>query len=175
MLKAIFSTIATALRGVGGLMKSFAAAPGRMLMSVLGGGGGTYEPPEMPSVAPPNDSVDHAAAKDRAQAAAAEIALIIQEWCAQSVMSGDPVQLPPELPSAVKSWVRGLSRSDAVTLLNAEERAISAHIQGVFAIPGLPAMKSLPPVRTWPGGPRPPIDAGLVVDADNFTATHGPR
>lgn len=152
MLKTIFSAIATALRGIGGLMKAVAAAPGRRLMRVLGGGG--YEPPDAPAY---DALADQAEIKEKSMTASAEIALIVQEWAAQSIIAGDPVPVPPILPPETRSWLRGLSRADAALIVKAEKHAVSGHLQRYFLIEGLPPVRSMAPSGAWPSRPRPSI------------------
>jgi hypothetical protein len=159
MLKAIFSSIVSALRSVASVMGRVAMAPIRFIDRLLVGGDGG-SPPEIQEVRRYDDteSIDSA---DR-QAMYIELANRIMAWAADSIVDDAPAPLPAKLPIALREWLPGVTRDECCVLLNADEKAVSAHIQRLFALRGLRPVQHLTPLREWPAEPSLPFDEGSL-------------
>jgi hypothetical protein len=123
-------------------LKALGRAATWPLRALIGdGGGGMVAPPEIADLAGAQDPV---AERERAMATGAAMAEIMLAWSADSIIDDAPARLPEGLTCDLKAWARGLSREECECILEAEEHAISAHIQGVFLIPGVRKVQPLP-------------------------------
>ncbi len=142
MLKTIGSWILSALKAVAQTLGKVLAAPFRAL---AGGGGGLAEgPPALAEL----DEYDPVAERERAMAVGQEMAALIQEYAAASYVAGAPAQLPKGLTPGLAAWARGLSYEECGALVDAEEFAVSGHIQGVFPLGGVRNVQPLE-TATW--------------------------
>ncbi len=57
--------------------------------------------------------------------------------------------IPPRLPRAVRDWAPGLSPDECREIYRSSETAVSAHLQGLFDIPGVRKVEKLP-LANWP-------------------------
>ena len=157
MLKAIFSSILSALRGLAGFVFSFGLVPFRLLGFLFGGAGGG-QAAEIPQVRP------YDAAKPRDAADGHAIHLVnankLMAWAADSIVADRPVDLPAGLPIALREWAPGLTRRECEMLINADEMEVSAHIQKLFALPGVQVVRRLEAIQEWPAEPQPMVDQG---------------
>jgi hypothetical protein len=139
MLGSIWNGLKSALMAIG-------RAATWPLRAVFGGGGGAVEPPEIADLA---GSPDPVADREKAMTLGAAMAEAILAWAANSVIDDASARIPDGLTDDLKSWARGLSREECETVLRAEEHAISAHIQGVFVLPGVRKVQPLPTTSDW--------------------------
>jgi hypothetical protein len=153
LLRAIISAIVNALRSGARFLGRAAAFPLRLINGLSGGGGDVPELPEPePCRDPENTSVDN-------QAVYREIVLAVMRWAAESIVADRPEPVPPRLPRPVQEWLPGLSRDECWRLMNASERDISAHMQGLFAIDAVPKVRPLQ-AKEWPPEPAVPAAVG---------------
>jgi hypothetical protein len=157
MLKSIFAGIASALRSIGRFVFGVAMAPFRFVDRILGGDGGDSFPP-IPEVKAYDESEPFD--RDDRQAMYIEIANWILAWAADSIIDAAPAALPPRLPIALREWLPGLTRAECETLINADEKAVLAHIQQAFPLPGVRPVQRLTPLREWPREPSIGWDEG---------------
>jgi len=155
MLKSILSGIAAALRSIGRAVVGIAMAPLRFVDGLLGGSGGDSSP-QIPEIRSYDDEVQLDG--DDRQAMYIEIANKILAWAADSIIDSAPTSLPPGLPIELRYWVPGLTRQECETLINADEKAVSAHIQGIFPLPGVRPVQRLTPLLEWPREPSLSLD-----------------
>lgn len=165
MIKAFITAFVTALQRGFSALRGLAAAPFRAL-SAIGGGGG-YSMPDAPTVGLDDADGDRAAASDRAMAAGLMMANLMMTYAANSVVDDRPADVPAGLTPELQRWARGLTRDECERLLLSDERGISAHLQGVFMLPGVQKVAPLPPAR-WSEGPSPardddPLDLSLAA------------
>ncbi|ABE39390.1 hypothetical protein RPD_2155 [Rhodopseudomonas palustris BisB5] len=143
----ILSAIAATLRSVFSAGRAVLSLPFRALGAI--GGGGYALPPEddedEPVVAP---SVPPAPVVDL-QEVWRDHAIALQSWCADAVAMGGPMPIPPRLPRAVREWAPGLSPDECRAIYRSPETAVSAHLQGLFDIPGVRKVGRLP-LANWP-------------------------
>ncbi|CUT11470.1 hypothetical protein BF49_2550 [Bradyrhizobium sp.] len=146
-MRALISAIISALKSAFACGLAVLSAPFRM----FGGGGGQGMPPEIPM---PQPYVDKPAPRDMT-AVYDEIARILMTWAADSIIADEPVPVPPKLPREFREWLPGLSRDECDKLMEADKMAVSAHVRGLFAIPGV---RKVMPLRAvvWP--PEAPIE-----------------
>jgi hypothetical protein len=157
MLRAIFSSILSALRGLAGFIFSFGIAPLRLFDRLLGGdGGGAAQ--EIPVVRPYDAATPHDGADT--QALHLEIANKVMAWAADSIVADRPVALPAGMPVPLKQWLPGLTRQECEVLINASEKAVSAHLQKLFALPEVRNVRRLDPIAEWAAEPKPDLDQG---------------
>jgi hypothetical protein len=170
MLKFVFSAIASALRSIGRVVGVIAMAPLRLIDRLLIGGDGGY-PQEIPEVRRREDGEP----KDAADSYAfyLELANKIMAWAADSIIADAPAPLPPRLPIALREWLPGLTRAECETLINADETAVSSHIQRLFALPGVRPVQRLAPLREWPEEPSLAFDEGSPSFV-SYAAGYGP-
>jgi hypothetical protein len=157
MLKAVFSAIASALRSFAGVMGHVAMAPIRFIDRLLVGDTGG-SPPEIQDVrryddAEPIDSADR-------HAMYIELANNVMAWAANSIVDDAMAPLPAKLPIALREWLPGMTRDECIALINADEKAVSAHIQRLFGLPGVRPVQRLTPLREWPAEPSLAFDEG---------------
>jgi hypothetical protein len=157
MLKSVLLSIVSALRSVAGVIGRIAMAPLRCIDRVLvrGDGGSPREIPEVRRY----DDAEPLDAADR-QAMYIELANRIMAWAADSIVDDAPAPLPEKLPIGVREWLPGMTRDECRALINAHEKAVSAHIQRLFALPGLRPVQPLTPLREWPAEPSLAFDEG---------------
>jgi hypothetical protein len=122
-------------------LKAFGRAATWPLRALIGGGGGGM--PALEAVAE-DAALDPTADREAAMATGAAMAELVLAWAANSIIDDAPAHLPDVLTDELKSWARGLSREECECILEAEEHAISAHIQGVFLLPGVRRVQPLP-------------------------------
>lgn len=104
------------------------------LRVIAGGGGGMAG--AAPDVVEGPDA-DPIAAREKAMATGLLMAEIIQGYAVESFIAGVPAQLPDGLTPELKIWARGLTMDEYAAIVNADQTGISAHIQGVFTLPGV--------------------------------------
>lgn len=157
VLRAIGAAVVAALRSIGNVM----TAPLRWLGG--GAGGSPWGLPETPEIdaEPPYDPV---AAQEKRMAEGIIMANALMGYAIDSLVSAGPAPLPDRLTPELKSWARGLSVDECIALVNANERSISAHIKGLFLLPGVREVQPLPPA-TWPPEPSVEIDDGFDISA----------
>ena len=157
MLKAIFASILSALRAFGGFVFTFGLAPFRLFDNLFGGAGGGRAA-DIPQVRP----YDAARPRDAADSQALHLlnANKIMTWAADSIVADRPVALPAGLPIALREWAPGLTRRECEMLINADEKAVSAHIQKMFALPEVRVVRRLEAIQEWPAEPQPMFDQG---------------
>ncbi|MFL9499141.1 hypothetical protein DNX69_06525 [Rhodopseudomonas palustris] len=153
----ILSAIAAALRAVFSAGRAAIVLPFRLLGSI--GGGGYTLPPEdeedEPVVAPAVPPVPVLDLQEHWR----DQAIVLQSWCADAVAMGRPMPIPPRLPRAVQEWAPGLSPDECRAIYRSSEAVVSAHVQGLFDIPGVRKVAPLLPAR-WP------IDVAAANDDD---------
>jgi hypothetical protein len=163
MLRSIFAAITTALRAFGRALGRAAAAPFVALDSILwGGAGAQMEIPEVapPQVVVPEKAVDNARLYEN-------LANAVMIWCADSIIADAPAAVPTVLPRNVKDWLPGLTRAECESIIEAWKTDVSAHIEGMFMLPGVRRVQALKPLRTWPPAPKPT----MAPDTAGFAAT----
>jgi hypothetical protein len=158
MIRAIITAVAGALRKAFGALRGLAAMPFRALASI--GGGGGWSMPDAPTVGLEDADNDRATAADRRMADGLTMANLMLSYAADSVVEDRPADVPAGLTPELKRWAQGLSRDECETLLMSDERGISAHIQGVFHLPGVRRAAPLPPAR-WSQESSPAHDDDL--------------
>jgi hypothetical protein len=156
MLKAFLSSIGNALMSCLRAVGRVATWP---LRALTGGGGGMPVPAPDVDEAPAPDPI---AERERAMAVGAEMAALLQKWAAESFLAGAPARLPDGLSNEMRRWARGLTPGEVGALIDADETAVSAHIQGVFMLPGVSPVKRLPTAE-WDGRQR-----GLIYGEPSF-------
>lgn len=139
-MRSIISAIMSALKSAFGFAATALFAPFRYLFSPPGGG-----PVEVPMPAPfeaPAEKQDMTKFYD-------QIARLVMSWAVDSIIADAPMAMPPKIPREVRAWMQGLTRDECAELMEAESRAVSSHIRGIFAIPGV---RKLQPLRAaaWP-------------------------
>lgn len=92
-------------------------------------------------------------------------ARMLQTWCADSMIEGRPLPVPPSLPRDIKEWSKGLTRDECDIVLNATRAAAIAHIRGLFKLPNVRKIEPLAAAE-WKSAPKP---VGLDADEDAFT------
>jgi hypothetical protein len=148
MLRSIFAAIASSFGAFARLFGIIFMAPFRLIDRVLVGGD-DGSPHEIPQVQPP-DPVD---GFDR-QACYAEVANRIMVWAADSIVADRPVALEArDIPRDVREWLPGLTRADCVAIISADEKGVSAHLQRLFALPGVRPVQRLPVLSKWEAEP----------------------
>ena len=112
-----------------------AAAPFAALAGLVGGGSDLeFDIPDEPV----DDDEDRAVN-------AAKIAAAVTEWACVSAMVGDQAPIPSALPDDVRAWLPGLSADETAKLAFSDERAVKAHLAGLFFIDGVPRVRPLKP------------------------------
>ena len=165
MFRSIIKAIASALQKAFGALRSLAASPFRALAGI--GSGGSYSMPDAPSLGLDDDQDDRAAAADRRMADGLLMANLMLGYAANSVVDDRPAAVPAGLMPELRRWAQGLSRDECESLLLSDERGISAHLQGVFMLPGVRKVAPLPPA-VWSVEPSPahdddPFDVSLAA------------
>jgi hypothetical protein len=150
ILGAIFSAIKSAFAFLG----RCAAAP----FAALGGLGGRGAGPMPVAYDEPADTAEQHAEN------ASKIAAAVLRWSADSAINDEPAAMPDGVPEGVQTWLRGLDRKHVYAILGADERAINAHLQGVFFIEGLPRVNPLPRAAWSRPEPASQNDAGSDLD-----------
>jgi hypothetical protein len=170
MLKSILSGIASALRAIGRAVFGIAMVPLRLVDRLLVGGDGG-SPQEIPEVRRYEDGEP----KDAADSYAfyLELANRIMTWAADSIVADAPASLPPRLPIALREWLPGVTRAECEVLINADEKAISAHIQRAFPLPGVRLVQRLAPLLEWPREPSSNLNEGSPSFV-SYAGGHGP-
>lgn len=143
----LFSAIAAALRSVFAAGRAAIALPFRLLGSI--GGGGYALPPEDDEDDPVVAPATPPAPKIDMQKMWRDHAIVLQSWCADAVAMGGPMPIPPRLPRAIRQWAPGLSPDECREIYRSSETAVSAHLQGLFNIPGVRKVAPLP-LANWP-------------------------
>jgi hypothetical protein len=138
MMSFLKTCLAACLNGLRALGRA-ATWPLRALIG--DGGGGQVTPPEVADLASSQDPVGE---REMAMTRGAAMAEAMLAWAASSIIDDAPARLPEVLTDDLKAWARGLSRDECESILEAEEHAISAHIQRVFLIPGVRKVQPLP-------------------------------
>ncbi|WP_334381401.1 MULTISPECIES: hypothetical protein [unclassified Bradyrhizobium] len=147
----------SALRAFGRVVGRMAVAPLRLIDRVLVGDSGS--PQEIPEVRP-YDNGEATDSFDR-QAIYAEVANRIMTWAADSVVAGRPVPLAArDIPIDLREWLPGLTRDECLALIRADEKAVSAHLQQMFPLPGVRPVQRLPRLQMWPAEPSLAFDEG---------------
>ena len=136
-MRAIISAIISACKTLFGIAAAMLSAPFRILFP--GGGGRGHV--EIPDVAPEVE-IPPAPGPDYTKMYA-ELAVIVMRWCAESILAEAPMPIPPKFPRGVQEWVRGLTIDECHTIIEASERAVSAHLEGIFHIPSVRKMLPL--------------------------------
>lgn len=158
MLRSIFTSIASALRSIWRVIFRIGIAPLRFIDRVLVGGDYS-SPQEIPEVRP-HDGAEPTDNFDR-QAHYLTVANRIVTWAADSIAAGRPLPLPSNnIPIGLREWAPGLTRDECCVLIKADEEAVSAHLQGLFALPGVRRVSRLSPLTVWPAGTLPAFDRG---------------
>jgi hypothetical protein len=148
MIRSILAAIASAFGAFRRLFGTIFMAPFRFIDRLLVGGDGG-SPVEIPQVQPH----DPVAGFDR-QALYIEIANKIMAWAADSIVADRPVALAArDIPRDVREWLPGLTRSECVAIINADENGVSAHLQRLFALPGVRPVQRLPGLSEWEAEP----------------------
>lgn len=139
-MRAVISAIISALKSAFSAGLAVLSAPFRIF-----GGGASGMPRAIPM---PEPYVDEPPKKDMT-AVYDEIARAIMNWAADSLIADDPVPPPPELPREFREWLPGLSRQECCEIMEADKMAVSSHVMGLFAIPGV---RKVMPLRAvvWP-------------------------
>lgn len=157
MLRSIFAAVGAALMSAFRFFGRVLSAPLRMF-------GGVTVAPEVPMPQPyvAEATPSHSQVYE-------DIALIVMSWCADCLIADKRQPLPPKLSRDLLSWLPGLSRHECHEVMNADRMAVSAHLMGIFAIPGVRAVQYLP-VETWPPGtplePSPEFSANVAPKPD---------
>jgi hypothetical protein len=166
----MFSGIAAALRSIGSAVFGIAMAPLRLIDRLLGSDGGGASP-QIPDVRAYDES-EPIDAHDR-MAMYIEIANRILAWAADSIIGDAPAPLPPNLPIQIREWLPGLTRAECGTLINADEKAVSAHLQQAFPLPGVRPVQRLTPMLEWPREPSSKFNEGSP-SVVSYAAGYGP-
>ncbi|HEX7883542.1 MAG TPA: hypothetical protein VF499_12475 [Afipia sp.] len=157
MIKTIITAIASALRAFVRVAGAIAMSPLRLVDRVLYGD----RPPAFEAPVPYSRGVDEASDGFDRQEMYLELANRIIAWAAESIEADRPVQLAGrDIPRAVRSWLPGLTRAECAAIIGSDERAVSAHLQKLFLLPGVRPVQRLPRLREWPAEPAPANDAG---------------
>ncbi|ACF02296.1 hypothetical protein Rpal_3797 [Rhodopseudomonas palustris TIE-1] len=165
----ILSAIAGALRSVFAAGRAVMSLPFRLLGSI--GEGGYVMPPEDDEDEPIVAQATPPAPVFDLQEIWRDHAIVLQSWCADAVAMGGPMPIPPRLPRAVQQWAPGLSPDECREIYRSSETAVSAHLQGLFDIPGVRKVAPLP-LANWPidvAGPQ-SDDAEPVLTIDALLA-----
>ena len=155
------------LRAIGAALRAGLAVVGRVLTAPFRmlagfGGGGGYDVPEL---APPTDPAERegeVADMERRMAEGLTMANLLIRHAADCVVADDIVAPPAELPPELRAWARGLSRDECEILLDSDDKAVSAHIRGLFPLPGLRKVGPLEP-KAWASdrSPEPDLEPAL--------------
>jgi len=148
---AIMSALSTAFRFAGRVV----TWPLRLF-----GGGGLAVPPEVQMPVP----FEPPPAPDRGEIYDA-IAQAMMSWCADSICADRPVVLPPGLPIAIREWAPGLNREECWEIMGADKMAVSAHITGLFTLPGVRKVQPLARIDEWTAEPMKMESAGFAAIA----------
>jgi hypothetical protein len=163
MLRQILSAVVSALKSIGRFAGRLALAPLRMLGGLVGGVGGNSGPLAVPP--PIEDYAEGDVASvppgPAPQAVSEQMASIVMEWAAHSIVHESPVPLPPKLPRAVVAWLQGLTREECFAIIDAERSAVSMHLGALSLLPGVRSVRPLAPV-SWKREPMPPFDMGSL-------------
>lgn len=160
-LRSIAAVFRTAFSFLGSVAMTPFRVVGNVLERLVGGGGGMPELPDLselrePRAPAPDPKGDAYIAEHEAQMERGRLmANALMGYCADSVVDDCPAELPNQLSPELKSWARGLSRDECVAIMSADERTVHAHIAGLFHMPDVRRVTSLPPA-TW--GSKPPAD-----------------
>lgn len=157
-MRAIISAIISALRSAFSFATTALAAPFRFLNSMTGGG--LAVPPSVPM---PEPFEDEPPRKDMTEIYD-EIARMILEWAADSIIADRPLPVPPKIHREVRDWMAGLTRDECYELMEADRMAVSSHIMGLFALPGVRKVQPLEAV-VWPPRTRVMESAGFAAIA----------
>jgi hypothetical protein len=149
MLKAIFSAIASALRGIGRLFGRVAVMPFRALDGLLGGGG--LAVPLAPDVSAEVDDVPAVPALDY-KLIYERLALNVMQWCCDSLVADTQAPIPPKMPRGISAWLPGLTRGECISLGCADKMAVSAHLRSYDLVSGVRSVRPLDRLE-WPPEP----------------------
>ncbi|HEX7883575.1 MAG TPA: hypothetical protein VF499_12655 [Afipia sp.] len=156
MIKTIITAITSALRALVRVAGAIAMSPLRLVDRVLYGD----RPPAIEAPAPCQYGDEPSDAEAR-QAMYLELANRIVWWAAESIEVDRPAPLAArDIPLAVRAWLPGLTRAECAAIIGADERAVSAHLQKLFSLPGVRPVERLPRLQEWPEEPAPANDAG---------------
>ena len=129
MFRAIINAVVAALRSIGRAGRTLLGFPGRIIHSLLGGGGPVSDIPSPPEVSIDSDdgaTADFTAALERSYAM---MAAIIQAWAASSLSAGAYQPVQGKLSHAVAEWLPGLRPSELLAIIDATPEAVSAHLR----------------------------------------------
>jgi hypothetical protein len=71
----------------------------------------------------------------------------VQAWCASKLMPGKPVPDLRHLPLPVQLWLAGLDDTEVRALYKKPASSVSAHVEGMYVIAGVPPVTPIPTVR----------------------------
>jgi hypothetical protein len=153
-MRAIIFAIIHALKGAFSFGLAVLRAPFRFLNPM---------PDGVPEVPMPVPFEDESPRKDMTEIYD-EIARLILEWAADSIIADRPLPVPPKIHREVRDWMAGLTRDECCELMESDGMAVSSHIMGLFAIPGV---RKVQPLRAavWPAKPTRIDYAGFAAIA----------
>ncbi|MCX7319878.1 MAG: hypothetical protein NT113_10415 [Hyphomicrobiales bacterium] len=159
-MQAIVSALRVGLAVVGRVL----TAPLRMLAGI--GGGGGYDAPELPAPTDPAEREGEVADMERRMAEGLTLANLLIRHAADCIVADDIVAPPPDLPAELRAWARGLSRQECEILLESDDKVVSAHIRGLFAIAGVRKVQPLE-ARSWAPdrSPEPDLESAITGPA----------
>src|SRR4051812_1478274 len=156
-MKSLFGSILSALKSGLAAVGRVLTWPLRALASIGGGGGGGI--PELPEPHDPGEPYDAVADLEKKMTEGLLLANLLIVHCANSVVNDAPAMPPETLPQDLRDWAQGLSRAECDAILGADEKSISAHIRGLFALPGVRQVQPLPRAVWAPETSPEPVEA----------------
>jgi hypothetical protein len=168
MWNAICAAVMSGLKSIGSVLRAGLALPGKLVHSILGGGGGavsdiTGPPPvSLYGEAPPPEPETTGAEIAKMFADAYEAnASLVRTWAASSLSAGYYQPLPEKLPRDVEKWLPGLRPSELLAIIGATPEEVSEHLRSQDVIPGVRSVRPLASIEWHDDTPQPlPADYG---------------
>jgi hypothetical protein len=166
MLRAICAAVVSALKAIGGVLRAGISLPGRLVRTILGGGGGAVS--DIPGPPPvslygdaPAPETGAEIAKVFADAYEANAALV-RAWAASSLSAGYYQPLPDKLPRDVEKWLPGLRPSELLAIIEATPEGVSAHLRSQDLLAGVRSVRPLEAIAWHDDTPQPlPADYAM--------------
>ena len=174
-MRQILSAVVSALKSIGRFAGRIAIAPLRMLGGLVGGAVGSCGPLAVPPTIEDYAEGDVASAPPAPdmKAVGEQLASIVMEWAAHSIVHEQPVPLPPKLPRALAAWMPGLTRDEYFAIINADRSQVPMHLRALSLLPGVRSVRPLDPVK-WQ---KEPMQSSFDMGSPSFVtiaAEHEP-
>jgi hypothetical protein len=148
-MRKLASILARALAALPLVVREVCRTTGRLVMSIKH----AISPSAIPAYGPNLVSDVGAAAEDAVEQLAParqdvpSTVATVQAWCASRLMPGKPVPDVSHLPLPVQLWLAGLDDTEVRAVYKKPAAAVSAHVDGMYRIAGVPPATPMATVR----------------------------